>query len=163
MKTLLLLRHAKAENAAPGLTDLSRALNERGRQEAHAIGTFIKKQSLKFDLVLCSTAARARETAELVLVASELTANARYDQNIYEAGPQRLLEVISEIDENTNTVLLVGHNPGMEELLQLLTDHNEQMGTGTLAKIELNADEWSKVLDGKASLDWIVKPTERKR
>ena len=163
MKTLLLLRHAKAENAAPGLTDLNRALNERGRREARAVGTFIKEQGLKFDLVLCSPAVRARQTTELVLAAAGLAANVRYDQRIYEAGPLRLLEVISEIEVDTSAILMVGHNPGIEELLQLLTDHNEQMGTGTLAKIELNADEWSKVLEGKASLDRIVKPTERKR
>ena len=70
MKTLLLLRHAKAENAAPGSSDINRALNERGKKEAQAIGTFIRKQNLTVELVLCSPAVRARETAELVLVGS---------------------------------------------------------------------------------------------
>ena len=160
MKTLFLLRHAKAENAAPGLTDLNRALNSRGRNEAQAIGTFLKKQNIKFDRVLCSPAVRARETTELVLQSAELAANVRYDQRIYEAGPRRLLEVISEIEEDLSVVLLVGHNPGMEELLQLLTGSLEQLATGTLAKIDLAAAEWSKVREGKASLDWIVKPKE---
>lgn len=160
MKTLFLLRHAKSENAAPGLTDLNRALNERGNEEAQAIGTFLKKQDLKFDFVLCSTAVRARETTELVLAAAELSANVRYDERIYEAGPLRLFELISEIEKDSSAVLVVGHNPGMEELLQILTGRNEQMATGTLAMIDLNADEWNKVREGEAGLDWIVKPKE---
>ena len=139
MKTLFLLRHAKAENPATGSTDLDRALNERGRNEAQVLGTFLEKQNQKFDLVLCSTAARARETTELVLAAAELTADVRYDGRIYEAGPLRLLEVISEIEGSMSAVLLVGHNPGMEELLKILTGSLEQMATGTLAKIELSA------------------------
>ena len=103
---------------------------------------------------------RARETAELVLAAAELAANVRYDERIYEAGPLRLLEAISESEKDRSAVLVVGHNPGMEELLQILTGRNEQMATGTLAKIDLNADEWNKVREGDASLDWIVKPKE---
>ena len=157
MKTLFLLRHAKAENPTTGLTDLNRALNERGKNEAKAIGTFLKKQKQKFDLVLCSTAARARETTELVLAAAELAANVRFDTRIYEAGLLRLLEVISEIEESMSAVLLVGHNPGMEELLKILTGSLEQMATGTLAKIELSAG-WSKALEAKGTLDSIVKP-----
>jgi len=163
MKTLFLLRHAKAENAAPGLTDLERALNERGRKEAQAIGTFVKKQNLKFDVVLSSTAVRARETTELVLASAELAANVRHDRRIYEAGPLRLLEVISEIEEDTSAVLLVGHNPGMGELLQLLTIRDEQMATGMLAKIDLAAAEWSKLTEDNGSpcnLVWIVNPNE---
>ncbi|MGH9927669.1 MAG: SixA phosphatase family protein, partial [Pyrinomonadaceae bacterium] len=80
MKTLFLLRHAKAETPAPGLADPNRTLNERGKKEAQALGAFVKKQHLKFDLVLCSPAARARETTKLALAAAELAGNVRYDQ-----------------------------------------------------------------------------------
>jgi phosphohistidine phosphatase len=160
MKTLLLLRHAKAENAAPGSSDINRTLNERGKKEAQAIGTFIRKQNLTFEMVLCSSAVRARETAELVLSAAEVTANVRYDQRIYEASPRQLLEVIWEVEQDKNAVLLVGHNPGMEELLSALTGSGEPMATGTLAKIDFNFDEWSRVTEDRGSLDWIVRPNE---
>jgi phosphohistidine phosphatase len=163
MKTLFLLRHAKAENSAAGLADPSRALNERGRIEAQAVGTFLKKQNVKLDLVLCSTAVRARETTELVLAAAEVTTKVRYDGRIYEASPLRLLEVIAEIEDDSNSVLLVGHNPGMEELLQLLTSRVERMAAAALAKIELHAGEWSGVREDMATLDWIVKPGETSR
>jgi phosphohistidine phosphatase len=157
MKTLFLLRHAKSENATPGLTDLNRALNERGRKEAQALGQYIKKENLRFDLVLCSTAVRARETTELVLVSAELPSNVRYEQRIYEAGPLRLLEVISEVEQSMKAVLVVGHNPALEELIQLLTDCVEQLATCTLAKIDLNVEDWSKVLESKGDLDWLIK------
>ncbi len=160
MKTLLLLRHAKADNAAPGSADIDRSLNERGKKEAQAIGTFIRKQNLVVALVLCSPAVRARESAELVLSAAELTKNVRYDKRIYEAAPHQLLEVISEVEEDQNVVLLVGHNPGMEELLGRLTGREEPMATGALAKVDCNFEEWSRVSDDKGNLDWIVRPTE---
>jgi phosphohistidine phosphatase len=160
MKTLFLLRHAKAENAAPGSSDINRALNERGKKEAQAIGAFVRKQNLAFELVLCSPAVRARETAELVLSAAEVTANVRYDQRIYEAGPRQLLDVISEVEANQSAVLLVGHNPGMEELLRSLTGKAEPMATCTLAQIDFNFADWGRVTEDSGSLELIVRPTE---
>lgn len=160
MRTLLLLRHAKSQNAEAGLPDFDRALNDRGRKEARAVGTFIRKQELQLDLVLSSPARRARATTELVLESAQLSFEVRYDHRIYEAGPPRLLEVISEIEEGRSTVLLVGHNPGIEELLGLLTDTVAHMATGTLAKINLKAGRWSEVPEEKGTLDWIVEPKE---
>lgn len=158
MKTLVLLRHAKAENGSTGLPDFDRALNDRGRKEAQTVGSFIRKQDLGLDLVLSSSAKRARETTELILTSASLAVEVRYDKGIYEAGPLRLLDVVSQIEEECSAVLLVGHNPGMEELLQLLTDRAEHMATGTLAKMDFNVPTWSKVTQEKGSLDWIVKP-----
>ena len=158
MKTLVFLRHAKAENGSAGSPDFDRALNDRGRKEAQAVGVFIREQNLGLDLVLSSTAKRARETTELILASANLAVDVRYDQRIYEAGPLRLLEVVSQIEEERSSVLLVGHNPGIEELLQLLTGCLEHMATGTLAKIDLKAVGWSEVVEEKGSLDWIVKP-----
>ena len=171
MKTLFLLRHAKAEDGGDGLPDFDRALNDRGRKEARAVGIFLRKRNVRLDLVLSSPAVRARETTELVLGSAELALEVHYDQRIYEAGPPRLLEVVSQLEDEMSTVLLVGHNPGLEELLSLLTDRIEHMATGTLAKVDLNAAgpdagsprgvrEWRKVLEEKGTLDWMVKPKE---
>jgi phosphohistidine phosphatase len=160
MKTLFLLRHAKAENGIAGSPDFDRTLNDRGRKEAQAVGTFIQKQNLVIDLVLSSSAKRARETTELVLASANLNVDVRYDQRIHEAGPLRLLKVVSQIEEDRSSVLLVGHNPGMEELLRLLTDRVEHLATGTLAKIDLKAARWNQALEEKGSLDWIVRPKE---
>jgi phosphohistidine phosphatase len=160
MKTLLLLRHAKSGQKDSGVADFDRPLNGRGRKAAEIMGRFIRKQKVAPDLLLSSPAIRARETIETVIKTAKLPTELRFDQRIYEAGPLRLLEVVSQIEEERGTVLLVGHNPGMEELLQLLTDGHEHMATGTLAKIDLKADKWSKALEQKGTLGWIVKPKE---
>ena len=160
MKTLFLLRHAKSSWADSSLADFDRPLNGRGKRAAEAIGRFMRKQEVSPDLVLSSPAARARETIGIVIKATQLTAEVRYDQRIYEAGPLRLLEVISEIEEERSEVLVVGHNPGMEELLQLFTGRIERMATCTLAKIELKTAKWSKAADHKGNLSWLVKPKE---
>jgi len=160
MRTLFLLRHAKAENAAPGSPDPDRALNERGRQAAQTMGKYVKKKNLTFDLVLCSTALRARETAESLLAAAEMVVTVDYDQRIYEASPGQLLEVISEVKDELRNVLLVGHNPGMEELIRTLTDELEQISPCTLAKIDYDGREWSRVAENKGKLEWIVRPKD---
>lgn len=158
MKTLFLLRHAKSENLTPGLSDLDRKLNESGRKQAQTLGSFLKQQNLRPDLVLCSTAARARETTEIVLGSAELAPRVDYDQAIYESGPTVLLQLISKIDNSANTALMVGHNPGMEEFVRLLTEGEEHMSTCTLAEINFDIDEWNKVLAGKGTLVQIVRP-----
>jgi phosphohistidine phosphatase len=91
---------------------------------------------------------------------ARLQTELRFDQRIYEASAVRLLEVISQIEEEKSEVLLVGHNPGMEELLQVLTDKVERMNTGTLAKISIGTTKWCKALEKKGSLDWLVRPKE---
>lgn len=160
MKTLVLLRHAKAENGSAVSSDFDRALNDRGRKEAQVVGRVIRKHGLRLDLVLSSTAKRARETTELVIESAALTVDVRYEQRFYELDAHRLLEIASQIEDERSTVLLVGHNPGMEELLRSLTNRFEQMTTGTIAKIDLNAASWRAAVEGKGRLDWIVKPKD---
>jgi phosphohistidine phosphatase len=160
MKTLLLLRHAKSSWEDPTLQDFERPLNDRGREAAKRIGRYIKKRRLCPDLVLSSPAVRAKETVKLVLNAAGVKVDVRYDQRIYEAGPLQLVEVVSQTPADERSVLLVGHNPGMEELLQLLTGHSERMPTAALAKIKLNIQKWNTLVTAQGSLEWLVKPKE---
>ena len=160
MKMLLLLRHAKAVSGSDSLRDFDRPLSDQGRRQAEGVGKYLKEQNIALDLVLSSTALRARQTTELVLAVAECVTEVRYDQRIYEASRQQLLEVVSEIEGDKSKVLLVGHNPGLEELLQSLTGLSAPMATGTLAKIDLRAPEWSNAADQKAHLDLLVKPNE---
>ena len=158
MKTLFLLRHAKAVSGSDSLRDIDRSLNDQGRRQAELVGKYLKEQNIGLDLVLSSTALRARETTELVLTAAERMSEVRNDQRIYEASAQQLLEVVSQIEEEKNEVLLVGHNPGLEELLKRLTGRLESMGTGTLAKIAIGGSEWTEAAAEKADLNWLFKP-----
>lgn len=160
MKTLFLLRHAKPVSVAESLKDFDRTLSDEGRRQAESVGKYLKDQNLELDLVLSSTALRARETTELVLTRAHYLTEVRYDPRVYEASRQQLLEVVSEIEANKSKVLLVGHNPAMEELLRRLTDHFEAMGTANLAKIDLSVSEWTEAGDRKGHLDWLVKPEQ---
>jgi phosphohistidine phosphatase len=160
MKNLYLLRHAKTVPGSTGLPDFERPLKDEGRRQAARVGKYFKEQDFDLDLVLSSTAWRARETTELFLTALECTAEVRYDQRIYEASPQHLLEVICEIEQDKNSVLLVGHNPGFEELLRQLTSCFESMSTGTLAKIGLEISDWTQADEVKGHLDRLVAQNE---
>jgi phosphohistidine phosphatase len=160
MKTLLLLRHAKSSWKDAGLRDFDRPLNKRGLKAARLIGRFIRRQKMKPALVLSSPAERARQTAALVLEASKLSVELRYDERIYEASVRVLLEVVSQIEEAADIVLLVGHNPGMEALLESLTGEVRRMPTAALACIHLDLDKWSKVRERAGRCEWLVKPKE---
>jgi phosphohistidine phosphatase len=160
MKTLLLMRHAKSSWADPARPDLERPLNERGRKAAPLMGRFLRRQSLRPDAVVCSPAARARETAELALAAAQFACEVRYDARIYEASAARLLEVAREIAEPATTALLVGHNPGMEDFVRLLTGAQERMPTAALACVAFDAAAWREINAQAGRLAWLVRPKE---
>lgn len=160
MKTLLLLRHAKSSWKEPGLSDFERPLNERGRRAAPLMGRFLRRQKLRPDLVLCSPAERARQTAALAVEAAGLSSKLRFDERIYEASAERLVEVVSQVEESCEQVLLVGHNPGMEELIALLTGGREAMPTAALARVALDVEKWDKTRARCGRLEWVVRPKE---
>lgn len=160
MKTLLLLRHAKSSWQNLGQRDFDRPLNERGKKAAPLMGRFIRKERVQPDLVISSPAERARQTATLVMESAKLKAELRYDERIYEASAVRLLEVISQIEDEMGVLLLVGHNPGLEELLHLLTGEAQHMPTAALARIFLAVEKWSEVRGQSGRLEWLVKPKE---
>lgn len=124
------------------------------------MGKFIRKQKIQPDLVLSSPAERARQTSALVLESAKLEAELRYDERIYEASAARLLNVISQIEEGANTVLLIGHNPGLEELLEMLAGEARHMPTAALAQINLEIEKWSKIGERAGRLVKLVKPKE---
>ena len=157
MKTLFLLRHAKSEPASAGLSDFERTLNDRGRADAALIGNLVRDRELGFDSVVSSPAIRARETTELVLKAAELGVGIRLDPQVYEAEALHLLKVVNELDPEAEAAVLVGHNPGMSELLQLLTSDSQSLSTATLAKIDLNVSDWEEVKVGSGKVDWAVR------
>src|SRR5882724_4352926 len=158
MKTLYLLRHAKSSWKDETLLDIERPLNGRGRRASHIIGNFLKREKIVPDLVLSSSAVRARQTTNIVMAAAKLITDLRFDERIYEADPGRLLEVVKQIEKSKKIVLLVGHNPGLEEFLMLLTGSDETMPTGALTKVVLKASNWAAIGDRGGTLEWIVRP-----
>ncbi len=154
MKTLLILRHAKSSWAEPGLSDHDRPLNGRGKLDAPKIGALIGNQELVPELILSSTAKRARKTAEKV------AANCGYDKEIelrpgfYLAAPDDYLTALAELDDACNRVLVVGHNPGLEDLLETLTGSYETMATASLAHVSCNIATWRE-LDASADCELV--------
>ena len=163
MKTLYLLRHAKSSWKDETLSDIERPLNGRGRKAAQTIGDFLKREKIIPDLVLSSSAVRARQTTDLLLKAANISTDLRFDERIYEAGSERLLQVIKQVEKSKKSVLLVGHNPGLEEFLYVLTGATDTMPTGTLSKIALGTSSWAAIGDKSGTLEWIVKPKQLKK
>ncbi len=160
MKKLLLLRHAKSSWDDPALRDFERPLNKRGTKDAPRIGKYIAKRKIKPDLVISSPAERARQTTALVAKAAKIKAEVRYDKRIYEASTEQLLGILGEIEDGVNEVLLVGHNYGIEDLLELLTGEVHHMPTAALALITLDTDNWESISRRTNRLEWLVKPKE---
>ncbi|HEY0378639.1 MAG TPA: histidine phosphatase family protein [Pyrinomonadaceae bacterium] len=160
MKQLLLLRHAKSSWNDAGLADFDRPLNGRGRKAAPLVGALMRERQLRPDLIISSPAVRARETVALALEASGIKTELRYDERIYEATVARLLEVISEVGDDKQEVMLVGHNPGFENLLERLTGESLRVPTAALARIALDAGRWNEAGARGGRLEWLVKPKE---
>lgn len=160
MRTLLLLRHAKSSWDDPSLRDFDRPLNNRGLKSASLIGRFMLKRKIRPGLVISSPAKRARKTAALVIKSAQLESKPRLDERIYEASAIQLLEVISQIETSAEEVLLVGHNPGMEDLLLTLTGEVRRMPTAALARVALDIERWSDARETGGQLEWLVKPKE---
>ena len=160
MKTLYLLRHAKSSWDDLSLKDFDRPLNERGKKSAPKMGAYIRKKKIKPDLILSSPAVRARQTTELVCDAAALAVTQRYEAQIYEASARRLFELVSEIEDEVQAAMMVGHNPGFEALLEVLTGESRRMPTAALACIELKIDKWTAVAPGCGTVTWLTKPKD---
>jgi phosphohistidine phosphatase len=156
MKTLLLLRHAKPEDLAPGSSDCDRKLTDAGREQARALGRWLRQKQLNPDLVLCSPAARARETAELVISSAQQSCAVNYDPAIYEFAAETLLQLVSQIDNGASVVLLVGHNPAIAELTALLTNNVQSFSPGTMVQIDFDVPSWTEVRLGNGRLAELV-------
>jgi phosphohistidine phosphatase len=160
MRTLYLLRHAKSSWNDASLSDFDRPLKGRGREAAERVGKRLAAEKPEPQLVICSPAVRARETADIVLKSSKLRAEARFDERIYEASLGDLLQVVSEIPDDKPVAMLVGHNPGFEELLAFLTGEGRRMPTCALAKIKLEVGSWKDVKASAGKLESFIAPKE---
>jgi phosphohistidine phosphatase len=167
MKILTLLRHAKSTWDDPVARDFDRPLNPRGRRAARTVGGEMKAQDLAFDRVAASPARRVVETLEEV-AASFGALHPDYDQRLYLASTETLLDVLRSESEATERLLLVGHNPGLEMLaLQLTRDEGKLRGeveikypTGTLAEIRLPAERWRDIAPGTGELTRFIRPRD---
>lgn len=143
MKTLLLMRHAKSSFKEGDLPDFERPLSKRGEKDAPRMGKLLKEKDLEPDLILSSTAQRASQTAELVAEKCKYEREIVFVQSFYLGEPDAYMSVLRDLDEeDADTVLVIGHNPGLESLLQMLTDKVESLPTSAIAHLELPIRTW---------------------
>ncbi len=160
MKTLFILRHAKSSWENADLADFDRPLNKRGLESAPPVGEIIRKNKFQIDSIISSPAKRAEQTAILVKEAANIKADIQFDERIYEASPHRLLEILSESDDKIESVMLVGHNPGLEGLVKMLTQEIESMPTAALAVIDLKIDKWKQIHIDCCNLRILIRPKD---
>lgn len=160
---LYLLRHAKSSWDDPSLTDHDRPLARRGRRAAKAMAAHLARHDIVPELVLCSTAVRTRQTSEAVLAGAPVL----YERELYEARAADLLDRVRRVPDSIGSVLLIGHNPGTEELALWLSRPSPERDevavkfpTGALATLELDGASWSGLVPGRASLTAFVRPRD---
>lgn len=146
VKTLVLMRHAKSSWDSPGLVDHDRPLNDLGKQDAPRMGRRLVERGIEPDVIITSTAERARSTA--ALVAGELGTPARRiiaDERLYAASVDTMLRVIRSLDNRLAVAMLVGHNPEMTELATRFSKAAEAMPTAAIAVFTFDAASWADV------------------
>jgi len=167
MRTLSLLRHAKSDWDSPDLSDISRPLSRRGRKAAPMMGRFMASQSLLPDYVLCSNAARTRQTLELLAPELDCAPKVKHEDELYLASSGAMLARLRSVKAKYDHVLLIAHNPGMHGLALGLCgggSHDarfnlaQKFPTCALAVFSFDADEWSQINQGDGHLDLYMVP-----
>jgi phosphohistidine phosphatase len=163
VKRLYLLRHAKSSWDEPSPPDAERPLAPRGRKAAKRIAGYAEREGIRPDLVICSPALRARQTLERVAPALG-EPEVAFDERLYGASEGQLLARLREVPASVGTVLLLGHNPGIAQLLALLVGAGQpvpaEVPTGALASLSFDAAGWWELGPGTGSLDAFVVPRE---
>jgi phosphohistidine phosphatase len=171
MKRLYLLRHAKAVPADPALDDHARELTVRGMHDASAIARYIRKNGFEPQLLLASNSARTRQTADLLL--REIEAEVEYREALYLAEPGKILVHIQTAPPTISELMVVGHNPGLEELATLLAREpvrrkerarrdvlEEKFPTAALAVLDFDIGKWRDISPGEGKLVDFVRPKD---
>lgn len=154
--TLVLLRHAKSD-WTHDVADIERPLAERGLRQAPEAGRWLGTNIVDIDLAVVSPARRARSTWELAVAELEGPPETWVDERVYAASDEELLDVVQGLPEDRGTAVVVGHNPGLEELLALLTGDWARLPTAAIAVVDLPGD-WATAGDGSARLRTSGRP-----
>ena len=142
MKTLLLMRHGKSSWSDEALADHDRPLKTRGQEAADRIGRLLSESNLVPDHILTSSAVRAFETTQRVIQAANWKEDAEVVPGLYHADPKSLVAIVSRVPNGVDRLLVIGHNPGLENWLTCLIGRIETFPTATLAQIELDIESW---------------------
>jgi phosphohistidine phosphatase len=164
MRTLYLLRHGKSSWADATRADRERPLAPRGRRDAKRIARHLVRQGVKPELVLCSTAERTRETLELMQTALADTSTIEFEDEVYGASADSLLERLRLVPAAVASVMMIGHNPALQDLALLLAACGAELErleakfpTAALATLALENATWAELSPAEAVLaDWVI-------
>ena len=158
-KTLFLFRHAKSDWDAHYTTDHQRPLSSRGISAAKTMGLLLAQSNKLPDLVICSTATRARQTYELAAKQGNWHCDSQFSDLIYESHSSEILELLQQMNQNLNSVMLVGHEPTWSGLTSLLIGGgNIRFPTAAIARIDFYANDWRNVNAARGELRWLLQP-----
>jgi phosphohistidine phosphatase len=170
MKTLILLRHAKSGWDDTVARDLDRPLNPKGKRAARTVGRHVRELGLTFDASIASPAERVRETLDHFGEGYGRVIAPEWERGIYLASASSLLELVQDTDDAVGTLLLAGHNPGLEDLVLTLVPDDaddavrdkveEKFPTASLAELRFDADRWADVQEGTGTLVRFVRPRD---
>jgi len=170
MKKLLLMRHGKSDWNKPGQEDIERPLAPRGQKAAGRMAAWIEQHGLRPDAALISTARRAQETWQLAKDTFGAIASAESQEALYLASPGEVLDQLANLPDSHETVIVIGHNPGLESLSHLLAgpgadraalaDLRRGFPTAALAVFELAGDSWSSLSSDGARMTDFVRPRD---
>ena len=158
MKTILLLRHAKSDWGDRDMADIDRPLNRRGQAAAPVMAAWIADHGLIPDLILCSTARRTRETLALVRPAFADKVPEALDEALYLAEVPVLLARLQALDDALGTVMVIAHNPGLEDLAAELSSFAGHMPTAGLVVVRFDITSWQQIAAGGGTLQAFVTP-----
>jgi phosphohistidine phosphatase len=163
MKSVLLMRHAKSSWKDTKLNDHERPLNKRGKKDAPAMGKLICERELVSQLILTSSALRATETVDGVVECMGYTGKVEIVDELYLAEPADIIQCLNKVSNDVERVMLVGHNPGLESLLQIWSNQIIGMPTGTVAYVVLPVESWGDVkLNTEAEVVELWRPGDLK-
>ena len=143
-KKLILLRHAKSSWSDPQCSDHDRTLNKRGKRDAPRMAEWLCSQGILPHRILSSTATRARKTAESVYAATVESCDLLFDRRLYLSTPNQMLQLVQNTPEAVRCLMLVGHNPGMEDLTAQLAGEWHRFPTATASVFELDIETWAE-------------------
>jgi phosphohistidine phosphatase len=163
VRTIILLRHGKSSWSDPTLADLDRPLAPRGERASRRIAKYIRRKKLRPALVLCSPSLRTRQTLEAIESSLGKRSVVELEPQLYAASEGGLLQRLQALPESVDSVMLIGHNPGLHELARTLASRGaelprlEEFPTGALATLVVDSDSWAALGPGDAELvDYVV-------
>ena len=159
------MRHAKSSWKSEDVEDIDRPLNKRGKKDAPYMGELLAKKKKTPELILSSSAKRARQTAKAVAKECKYDGDIQYFDSLYLAEPQAYIDALQQVPDELGRVMIVGHNPGMESLLQQLSGRVETLSTGAIAFIDLPINKWKDLkneVEGSLMSVWYPESSRKK-